>query len=93
LFNKAIRLNPLPPSGYFLQLAVAYRGTGQYDESIAAYKKVLHRSFSHVGLAGTHSLLGREKEACAAAKEVLRINPKFSLEYFAKKIDVKKLGR
>jgi len=93
LFEKAIRLNPIPPIGYFLQLAIAYRETRQYEDSIAAYKKVLHRSpnnlFAYIGLAGTYSLLDREKEARAAAKEVLRINPKFSLEYFAKTLPYK----
>ena len=29
--------------------------------------------------------MGREKEARAEAEEILRINPKFSLDYFAKK--------
>jgi adenylate cyclase len=93
LFEKAIRLNPIPPIGYFLQLAIAYRETHQFEDSIAAYKKVLHRSpnnlFAHIGLAGTYSLLGHEKEARAAAKEVLRINPKFSLEYFAETLPYK----
>ena len=29
-------------------------------------------------------MMGREKEAHAEATEVLRINPKFSLDYYAK---------
>ena len=40
--------------------------------------------FAHLGLAGTYSLMGREKEARLEAAEVLRINPKFSLDDFAK---------
>ena len=39
---------------------------------------------AHRGLAGTYSMMGREKEARAEAAEVLRINPKFSLDSFAK---------
>ena len=35
-------------------------------------------------LAATYSMMGREKEARAEAAEVLRINPKFSLDFFAK---------
>jgi len=31
-------------------------------------------------------MMGREKEARAEAAEVLRINPKFSLDYYAKNI-------
>jgi hypothetical protein len=35
-------------------------------------------------MAATYSLAGREEEARAAAAEVLRLNPKFSLEHLAK---------
>jgi adenylate cyclase len=84
LFKKAIRFNPLPPDWYFLNLGNAYRHARLYEEAIAAYKKILHRNpdllFAHMGLASVYSLLGREGEARAAAKEVLRINPKFSLK-------------
>jgi hypothetical protein len=34
-------------------------------------------------------MMGREKEARAEAAEVLRINPKFSLDYFAKALPFK----
>jgi hypothetical protein len=34
-------------------------------------------------------MMGREKEARAEAAEVLRINPKFSLDYFAEAIPYK----
>ncbi len=34
-------------------------------------------------------MMGREKEARAEAAEVLRINPKFSLDYFAKTLPYK----
>jgi adenylate cyclase len=34
-------------------------------------------------------LMGREKEARAVAEEVLRINPKFSLDYYAKTLPYK----
>jgi tetratricopeptide (TPR) repeat protein len=91
--NKAIRLNPFPRSFYFMYLGNAYMYEGMYDESIAAYKKALHvqpnNLFSHLRLAAVYSLLDREKEAHDAAAEVLRINPKFSLEHFSKTIPFK----
>ena len=34
-------------------------------------------------------MMGREKEARAEAAEVLRINPKFSLDYFVKTLPYK----
>jgi adenylate cyclase len=40
--------------------------------------------FAHIGLGTTCSLMGREKEARAEAEEVLKLNPKFSLEGYAK---------
>ena len=34
-------------------------------------------------------MMGREKEARAEAAEVIRINPKFSLDYFSKTVTFK----
>jgi adenylate cyclase len=91
--KKAIRLNPFPKSVYFMYLGHAYAYEGMYDESIAAYKKALslqpNNLFAHLRLAAAYSLLGREEEAHAEATEVLRINPKFSLENFAKTVPFK----
>jgi adenylate cyclase len=86
--EKAIRLNPFAPTWYFFMLGMAYRETGRYEESIAACKKALKlrptNLYAHLVLASTYSLLNRQQEAHAAAAEVLRINPKFSLAYLAK---------
>jgi len=37
----------------------------------------------------TYIMMGRDEEARAAAAEVLRINPKFSVEFYAKRSLVK----
>jgi adenylate cyclase len=91
--KKAIRLNPFPRSFYFMYMGNAYMYEGMYDESIAAYKKALrvqpNNLFSHLRLAAVYSLLDHEQEARAEAAEVLRINPKFSLEHFSKTIPFK----
>jgi len=88
--KKAIRLNPFPRGFYFMYLGNAYMYEGMYDESIAAYKKALrvqpNNLFPHLRLAAVYSLLDREQEARAAAAEVLKIAPKFSLAHFAKTI-------
>ncbi len=93
LFEKAIRLNPNGPTWYFQNLGVAYRMTEQYQEAITQYKKALHIApnniMAHLGLAATYILLGRDEEARAEAAEVLRLNPKFSLEPYAKTIAYK----
>jgi adenylate cyclase len=84
LIEKAMRLNPHYPPFYIFQLGEAYRSTGRYEEAMAAYKKALTRNPNilpaHLGLATIYSELGREEEARAEAAEVLRINPKYSLE-------------
>ena len=56
-------------------------------------RKAIHREpnniFAHLNLAGTYIMMGREKEARAEAAEVLRINPKFTLEFWAKVLPYK----
>jgi len=88
LFQKAIRLNPNASARTFVFLGHALRNAGQFEEAVSAYKKGLQRApddiIAHIGLGTAYSLMGREKEARAEAEEVLRINPKFSLDYFAK---------
>jgi hypothetical protein len=39
---------------------------------------------AHLGLANTYAVMDREKEARAEGAEVLRIDPKFSLERYIK---------
>jgi adenylate cyclase len=86
--QNAIRLNPLPAASYFVNLAVAYRDSGQYEKAIEASKKALQREpnsqFPYIHMAISYIRLGREEEARAAAAEILRINPEFSLERYAK---------
>ena len=93
LFQKAIRLNPFGPTWYFFDLGNALLIAERYEEAVSAYKKALQRSpdnlLAHVLLVATCSMMGREKEARAEAAEVLRINPKFSLDYFAKRLPFK----
>jgi len=93
LFQKAIRLNPFGPAWYFFNLGSALLIMERSEEAVSAFKKALQRSpdnlLAHVLLATTYSMMGREKEARAEAAEVLRINPKFSLDYFAKALPFK----
>ena len=93
LFEKAIRLNPNCPTHYFLNFGTSYRMMGQYQEAITQYKKALriapNNIIAHLALAATYSSLGRDEEAHAEAEEVLKINPKFSLESYAKMLPFK----
>jgi tetratricopeptide (TPR) repeat protein len=91
--EKSIRLSPFPRIWYYHWLGRAYFMTGQYDEAIDTWKKALRISpnylSAHAFLAACYSSLDRQAEAAAAAKEVLRINPKFSLESYAKRLPYK----
>ena len=88
MFQKAIRLNPNISGITFVMLGHALRNAGRFEEAVSAYKKGIQRApdyiVAHIGLGTAYSLMGREKEARAEAEEILRINPKFSLDYFAK---------
>jgi adenylate cyclase len=44
---------------------------------------------THVHLTATYSLTGRDHEARAQAKEVLRVQPKFSVERYVKQLPYK----
>jgi len=90
VYKKAIRLEPFTPGIYYDNLGAAYRDAGQCDEAISAYEEALRRASSnfrtHAGATAAYSICGREEEARAAAAEVLRINPNFSCDYFAKSL-------
>jgi len=93
VLKNAIRLSPIPPNWYLENLGGAYRLTGQYKKAVHEYKKAIQLQpddmFSHLNLALCYVKLGREEEANAEAAEVLRINPKFSAESYAKHIPLK----
>ena len=93
VLQKAIQLNPLGETEFFLHLGHAYRATGRFEEAVSAYKKSLQRSpnnfLAHLGLAATYSMMDRDQEARAEAAEVLRLNPKFSVDSYAKRLTFK----
>ena len=88
MFQKAIRLNPIGSSVAFTNLGISYARTGRFKEAVSAWKQAILRSpdniSPHLCLASAYIAMGREKEAHAEAAEVLRINPKFTLDNFAK---------
>ncbi|MBM4278955.1 MAG: hypothetical protein FJ130_13920 [Deltaproteobacteria bacterium] len=92
-FERAMRLNPKPPNLYLRIYAEALRDAGRYEEAITQLKKAIEREpediFSHIFLTAAYSMAGHEKEARAIAAEVFKINPKFSLEQFAKVLPYK----
>jgi len=88
-YKTAIRLNPIPPNNYMFGLGKSYAHTGQYEEAIKWGKKAVlqkpNNFLANIILTEIYSLSGRYEEARAQAAEVLRIQPKFSLEKWAKR--------
>jgi len=83
LFREALRLNPMPPNIFYKHFGMVLRDSGQYEEAIALQKKAIEQEpndiIAYVVLASSYSYAGRDAEARAAAEEILRINPKFSV--------------
>jgi len=92
-YEEAIRLDPYPPGTLFRLLGGAYSAVGRHDEALKAYEKALKLNptdlFAHLSLAGQYVELGRDEQARAEAREVLRLHPKFSLDSFAKTLTYK----
>jgi adenylate cyclase len=88
ILQKCLRLSPVPINSQVLVfLARLYAEVGEFEEALVTYKKTLHlygpdHSMAHLGLAATYAQMGRENEARAEGAELLRIDPKFSLERF-----------
>ena len=86
--EKAIRIDPTPPSWYLDLLGNSYYKTGKFNDAIPVLKQVINlwsdNLEAHVSLAAAYSLAGRMEDARAQAEEVLKINPKITLEDISK---------
>ena len=88
LFQKVIRLSPFGPNNFYREYGVALRLADRFEEAISAGKKAIQIApndiYAHIGLTTDYSLMGRDREARAEAAEILRIDPKFSVDNNAK---------
>jgi adenylate cyclase len=93
VIRKALRLEPIAPDINVQQLALAYFQTGDCKEALAVCDKGLKRDPDHLSsrviMAAVYGSCGREKEARKEATEVLRINPKFTVESFTRNLPYK----
>jgi adenylate cyclase len=89
-FEKSIRFDPIPPYVTLTGLAFSLRLVGRYEEAVAIFKKVLQKLpdnlVCQMGLTATYSMMGRDADARAQAKEVLRIDPNFSVDSYSKRV-------
>jgi tetratricopeptide (TPR) repeat protein len=67
--------------------------TKRYEEAVTEFKRAVKATPNylegHVSLTCTYSLMGRGSDAEAAASEVLRIEPEFSVLDYAKTLPYK----
>jgi TolB-like protein len=88
LIEKGMRLCPIPRVFYPYVLGNAYIMLGRHEEAISTNKHLLERCrkgecppwFGKAGLIMSYVELGREEEARAEVEELLRLNPRYSLE-------------
>jgi adenylate cyclase len=101
LIKKGMRLNPFSPIWYSWALAGSYQNMEQYEKVIEVCEPLIKQNpdnyLLHLSLAVAYSLSDREEEARNEATEILRLNPKFSVEvyektHFAKDPAVRKRG-
>lgn len=84
MIRKAFRLNPFPPDWFYNALGDAYFFARRFEEAISSYSKCILRIpdfiFAHVMLTAAYAAQGFKIKAQEQAKEVLRINPRFTCE-------------
>jgi adenylate cyclase len=88
---KAMRLQPSYPTWLLMELAMCHYYLGRHNEAIRFTEQLRNLAESrgeaeimlayHLMLAMNYIRLGRDQEALAAASELLRLNPDFSLEW------------
>jgi len=92
-YEKAIRLNPIPPAVYYTGLGMSYCLAGHFDKAIKLCKKAILKEpndfVARLAMTAVYSMSGQEKEARSEAKEVLRLNPKYSIEKAEKRAKIK----
>jgi len=83
LFEKALRLNPYPPSFYYSRLGGAYFAVERYDEAVDVCRKGLKRNprdvVARIILAIAYIGQGSKEEAQVEAKKVVKAFPDFSI--------------
>jgi adenylate cyclase len=89
--EQALRRNP--SGDMYRSIGTAYYLAGRPEEAIVPLKQFLTHQpnilDAHLTLAAVYSELGKEAEAQAEAAEVLRLNPKFSLEVHRERAPIK----
>lgn len=90
IFQRAIKLSPSGPAYLYGNLGVALRNAGRFGEAVIVFRKAFQIKPDSIDplieMTITYSMMGREKEAREEAAEVLRLNPAFSVDSWAKNL-------
>lgn len=90
---RALRLKPFIADGHLEGVGIAYTVAGLYEEARLPLQRYLsrnpHRLEIHLMLAAAYSELGQTAEAQKEVAEVLRLNPKFSLDVHKQRMPIK----
>jgi adenylate cyclase len=93
MVEQALRHKPFVVDSHLNSVGVAYYLAGRSEEAMAPLKQYLNRYPNilngHLILAAIYSELGKEAESRAEVTEVLRLNPKFSLEVHKERVPIK----
>jgi TolB-like protein/class 3 adenylate cyclase/Flp pilus assembly protein TadD len=79
LMDRAMRLNPYYPDWYLWYLADAYNAMGRSEDVVATVLRMQNPAEGYRMLAANYAHLGMMEEARAAAREVLRLHPHFTI--------------
>ena len=93
MIEQALRRKPAIVDHHLVYVGAAYYFAGRPEEAVTSLRQYLNRYpnilSAHLTLAAVYSELGKEAEARAEAAEVLRLNPKFSLEVHKEREPIK----
>jgi adenylate cyclase len=88
LLDNAVRLNPIPRYTFLIAAASIYNQARNYEKALQIYKMAARlepkNTGGYAGIAATSSLMGKMEEARAAAAELRRVDPNYSLEQVKK---------
>jgi adenylate cyclase len=92
--ERAFRLNPLgPPIYYYSHAAHTYTLTSRYEDGVKicldGVSRYPNSTLLHARLAMLYAALDRKEEARASVQDVLRLDPKFSAQRYAKSMPYK----
>ena len=78
--REAMRRNPYHPEWYWVDLAIIFYIARRYEDAVEAYRQRTNPGYWVMSrLAACYAQIGRMEEARAAAAEVLRLKPDFSI--------------